>query len=112
MAPRRSRPALASEALASPLLAGPAAGPGVAVSRWSRSATAATVTSGLALAVFAILPYSVGTGITQALEDQIGFSTFNRGQFASAHAGSLGTMPNLATFFLSDGCWPVLSQVT
>jgi branched-chain amino acid transport system permease protein len=44
-----------------------AAGPPVAVTRWSRSATATTAISALALAVLALLPYLAGTGITQAL---------------------------------------------
>ena len=39
----------------------------VAVTRWSRAATATAATSVLALAVLAALPYLAGTGITQAL---------------------------------------------
>ena len=39
----------------------------LAVSRWSRSATATTAGSAVALAVLAVLPYLAGTGITQAL---------------------------------------------
>ena len=47
-----------------PARAGQAA---VAVSRWSRPATATAAASVLALAVLAALPYLAGTGITQAL---------------------------------------------
>src|SRR5689334_4604920 len=52
MAPVRTRPGL---------------GTAVAVTRWSRSATATAALSVLALAVLAALPYLAGTGITQAL---------------------------------------------
>jgi branched-chain amino acid transport system permease protein len=82
MAPRRSRLAAADPATAGTAhasaphagtahagsgLAGPAAGEPVTVSRWSRSATATTVTSALAVVVLAALPALAGTGITQAL---------------------------------------------
>jgi branched-chain amino acid transport system permease protein len=39
----------------------------VAVTRWSRAATATTVAAGLALVVLAALPYLAGIGVTQAL---------------------------------------------
>jgi branched-chain amino acid transport system permease protein len=52
MAPVSTRPELATA---------------VAVTRWSRPATATTAISVLTLAVLAVLPYLVGTGVTQAL---------------------------------------------
>src|SRR5215470_8315880 len=52
MAPVRTRPGL---------------GTAVAVSRWSRPATVTAIISVVAVAVLAMLPYLVGTGITQAL---------------------------------------------
>ena len=50
-----------------PVSTRPGLGTAVAVSRWSRPATATTATSVLALAVLAALPYLASTGITQAL---------------------------------------------
>ena len=50
-----------------PVSTRPGLGTAVAVTRWSRPATATTVTAALALAVLAALPYLAGTGITQAL---------------------------------------------
>ncbi|HCU95118.1 MAG TPA: hypothetical protein DHU96_21380 [Actinobacteria bacterium] len=70
MAPRRTREALATTASAGtgpPGPAGWAAGHPLAVSRWSRSATWTTAISAVLAVVLAVLPYEVGTGITQAL---------------------------------------------
>jgi branched-chain amino acid transport system permease protein len=50
-----------------PVSTRPELGTAVAVSRWSRPATATAAASGLALVVLAALPYLAGTGITQAL---------------------------------------------
>ncbi len=50
---------------ASEVLAAPATG--VQVTRWSRSATAATGAAAVTVVVLALLPYLAGTGITQAL---------------------------------------------
>ena len=50
-----------------PVSTRPGLGAAVAVTRWSRSATAAAAISVLALAALAVLPYLAGTGVTQAL---------------------------------------------
>ena len=50
-----------------PVSTRPGLGTAVAVTRWSRAATATAAISVLALAVLAVLPYLAGTGITQAL---------------------------------------------
>ena len=50
-----------------PVSTRPGLGTAVAVTRWSRSATATAALSVLVLAVLAVLPYLAGTGITQAL---------------------------------------------
>jgi branched-chain amino acid transport system permease protein len=50
-----------------PVSTRPGLGAAVAVTRWSRSATATAAISVLVLAVLAVLPYLAGTGITQAL---------------------------------------------